>query len=168
MENFFTYYKGYKKDNNKKIINPIFVLAVFVLMALTIIFGFIGIIFSLSQGESFSNIFEIAPVVVILTIFCLILIIPTLIFYLYLRKQKLEKKNWRNVRVYLDDGEELEILVKKDIDSILIKTWKIYKILNDEIINIEAMDKVRFSFKEDKKYYILFNLDDFNMLDIHF
>jgi preprotein translocase subunit SecG len=167
MENYFAYYKGYKEEKVRREINPIIVLAVIILLLLTFIAGMMAIIMSISKGRSFSDTFTKAPILVIMTFISLILFVPSLIFFLYLKKWNKEKKNWKRVTIYLDDDEELSILAKYDSDILYLKTWKTIKILKNQIKEINILDKIKMVISLDKDYYILFKEEDFNLLNTY-
>ena len=167
MENYFKYFKGYKNQKNKKEINPIVVLVVILLMIVTFIAGLMAIIMSISKGRSFNETFNKAPILVIMTFVSIILSIPSIIYYIYLRKWNKEKKTWKNVTVYLDDNEELSILAKYQENILYLKTWKTIKILKDEIKEISIEDKIKMTISLDSDYYILFKEEDFNLLHIY-
>lgn len=88
MENYFAYYKGYKENKNIRNANPILVLAITIVFLLTLAFGLLGIILSLAKGKSFSEIFSLAPILVIMTFLSMILVIPNFLLYFYLIRSK--------------------------------------------------------------------------------
>lgn len=165
MENYFAYYKGYKENKNIRNTNPILVLAILILFLLTIASGLLGIIISLAKGKSFSEIFSLAPILVIMTFLSMLLVIPNFLFYLYLIRSKKEDALWKNIKIYLDDNEEISILAKIDEDILYLKTWKIISIRNEDIEEIIREDKIKMIFRFDKEYYILFNAIDFDALN---
>ena len=165
MENYFAYYKGYKENKNIRNTNPILVLAILILFLLTLAFGLLGIILSLAKGKSFSEIFRLAPILVIMTFLSMLLVIPNFLFYLYLIKSKKEKATWKSIKVYLDDNEEISIQAKIDKDILYLKTWKIISIRKEDIDEIIREDKIKMIFHFDKEYYILFNAIDFDALN---
>lgn len=165
MENYFAYYKGYKENKNIRNTNPILVLAITILLLLTLASGLLGIIISLAKGKSFSEIFSLAPILVIMTFLSILLVIPNFLFYLYLIKSKKEKALWKNIKVYLDDNEEISIQAKVDEDILYLKTWKIISIRKEDIEEIISEDKIKMIFHFDKEYYILFNAIDFDALN---
>ena len=165
MENYFAYYKGYKDNKNIRNTNPILVLASTILLLLTLASGLLGIILSLAKGKSFSEIFSLAPILVIMTFLSMILVIPNFLFYLYLIKSKKEKALWKNIKVYLEDNEEICIQAKIDQDILYLKTWKIISIRKEDIEEIIREDKIKMIFHFDKEYYILFNAIDFDALN---
>ena len=165
MENYFAYYKGYKENKNIRNTNPILVLAITILLLLTLASGLLGIILSLAKGKSFSEIFSLAPILVIMTFLSMLLVIPNFLFYLYLIKSKKEKATWKNIKVYLEDNEEISIQSKIDEDILYLKTWKIISIRKEDIEEIIREDKIKMIFHFDKEYYILFNAIDFDALN---
>ena len=165
MENYFAYYKGYKENKNIRNTNPILVLAITILLLLTLASGLLGIIVSLGKGKSFSEIFSLAPILVIMTFLSMLLVIPNFLFYLYLIKSKKEKATWKNIKIYLDDNEEICIEAKVDEDILYLKTWKIISIRKEDIDEIIREDKIKMIFHFDKEYYILFNAIDFDALN---
>ena len=165
MENYFAYYKGYKENKNIRNTNPILVLAITILLLLTLASGLLGIILSLAKGKSFSEIFSLAPILVIMTFLSMLLVIPNFLFYLYLIKSKKEKATWKNIKVYLEDNEEISIQAKIDQDILYLKTWKIISIRKEDIEEIIREDKIKMIFHFDKEYYILFNAIDFDALN---
>jgi hypothetical protein len=165
MENYFAYYKGYKENKNIRNTNPILVLASTILLLLTLASGLLGIILSLAKGKSFSEIFSLAPILVIMTFLSMLLVIPNFLFYLYLIKSKKEKATWKNINVYLEDNEEISIQSKIDQDILYLKTWKIISIRKEDIEEIIREDKIKMIFHFDKEYYILFNAIDFDALN---
>lgn len=165
MENYFAYYKGYKENKNIRNTNPILVLASTILLLLTLASGLLGIILSLAKGKSFSEIFSLAPILVIMTFLSMLLVIPNFLFYLYLIKSKKEKATWKNIKVYLEDNEEISIQAKIDEDILYLKTWKIISIRKEDIEEIIREDKIKMIFHFDKEYYILFNAIDFDALN---
>lgn len=165
MENYFAYYKGYKENKNIRNTNPILVLASTILLLLTLASGLLGIILSLAKGKSFSEIFSVAPILVIMTFLSMLLVIPNFLFYLYLIKSKKEKALWKNIKVYLEDNEEISIQAKIDQDILYLKTWKIISIRKEDIEEIIREDKIKMIFHFDKEYYILFNAIDFDALN---
>jgi hypothetical protein len=165
MENYFAYYKGYKENKNIRNTNPILVLASTILLLLTLASGLLGIILSLAKGKSFSEIFSVAPILVIMTFLSMLLVIPNFLFYLYLIKSKKEKATWKNIKVYLEDNEEISIQAKIDEDILYLKTWKIISIRKEDIEEIIREDKIKMIFHFDKEYYILFNAIDFDALN---
>lgn len=165
MENYFAYYKGYKENKNIRNTNPILVLASTILLLLTLASGLLGIILSLAKGKSFSEIFSLAPILVIMTFLSIFLVIPNFLFYLYLIKSKKEKALWKNIKVYLEDNEEISIQAKIDQDILYLKTWKIISIRKEDIEEIIREDKIKMIFHFDKEYYILFNAIDFDALN---
>jgi hypothetical protein len=165
MENYFAYYKGYKENKNIRNTNPILVLAITILLLLTLASGLLGIILSLAKGKSFSEIFSVAPILVIMTFLSMLLVIPNFLFYLYLIKSKKEKATWKNIKVYLEDNEEISIQAKIDQDILYLKTWKIISIRKEDIEEIIREDKIKMIFHFDKEYYILFNAIDFDALN---
>lgn len=165
MENYFAYYKGYKENKNIRNTNPILVLASTILLLLTLASGLLGIILSLAKGKSFSEIFSLAPILVIMTFLSMLLVIPNFLFYLYLIKSKKEKALWKNIKVYLEDNEEISIQSKIDEDILYLKTWKIISIRKEDIEEIIREDKIKMIFHFDKEYYILFNAIDFDALN---
>lgn len=165
MENYFAYYKGYKENKNIRNTNPILVLAITILLLLTLASGLLGIILSLAKGKSFSEIFSLAPILVIMTFLSMLLVIPNFLFYLYLIKSKKEKALWKNIKVYLEDNEEISIQAKIDEDILYLKTWKIISIRKEDIEEIIREDKIKMIFHFDKEYYILFNAIDFDALN---
>ncbi len=165
MENYFAYYKGYKENKNIRNTNPILVLASTILLLLTLASGLLGIILSLAKGKSFSEIFSLAPILVIMTFLSMLLVIPNFLFYLYLIKSKKEKATWKNIKVYLEDNEEISIQAKIDQDILYLKTWKIISIRKEDIEEIIREDKIKMIFHFDKEYYILFNAIDFDALN---
>ena len=158
MENYFAYYKGYKENKNIRNTNPILVLAITILLLLTLASGLLGIILSLAKGKSFSEIFSLAPILVIMTFLSMLLVIPNFLFYLYLIKSKKDKALWKNIKVYLEDNEEICIEAKIDEDILYLKTWKIISIRKEDIEEIIREDKIKMIFHFDKEYYILFNV----------
>ena len=166
MENYFAYYKGYKENKNIRNTNPILVLAITIVFLLTLALGLLGIIQSLAKGKSFSEIFSLAPILVIMTFLSMLLVIPNFLFYLYLIKSKKDKALWKNIKIYLDDNEEISILAKIDEDILYLKTWKIISIRKEDIEEIIREDKIKMIFHLDKEYYILFNAIDFDALNI--
>ena len=165
MENYFAYYKGYKENKNIRNTNPILVLASTILLLLTLASGLLGIILSLAKGKSFSEIFSLAPILVIMTFLSMLLVIPNFLIYLYLIKSKKEKATWKNIKVYLEDNEEISIQAKIDQDILYLKTWKIISIRKEDIEEIIREDKIKMIFHFDKEYYILFNAIDFDALN---
>ena len=165
MENYFAYYKGYKENKNIRNTNPILVLASTILLLLTLASGLLGIILSLAKGKSFSEIFSLAPILVIMTFLSMLLVIPNFLFYLYLIKSKKEKATWKNIKVYLENNEEISIQAKIDQDILYLKTWKIISIRKEDIEEIIREDKIKMIFHFDKEYYILFNAIDFDALN---
>ena len=165
MENYFAYYKGYKENKNIRNTNPILVLASTILLLLTLASGLLGIILSLAKGKSFSEIFSLAPILVIMTFLSMLLVISNFLFYLYLIKSKKEKATWKNIKVYLEDNEEISIQSKIDQDILYLKTWKIISIRKEDIEEIIREDKIKMIFHFDKEYYILFNAIDFDALN---
>ena len=165
MENYFAYYKGYKENKNIRNTNPILVLSITILLLLTLASGLLGIILSLAKGKSFSEIFSLAPILVIMTFLSMLLVIPNFLFYLYLIKSKKEKATWKNIKVYLDDNEEISIQAKIEEDILYLKTWKIISIRKEDIEEIIREDKIKMIFHFDKEYYILFNATDFDALN---
>ena len=165
MENYFAYYKGYKENKNIRNTNPILVLAITILLLLTLASGLLGIILSLAKGKSFSEIFSLAPILVIMTFLSMLLVIPNFLFYLYLIKSKKDKALWKNIKVYLEDNEEICIEAKIDEDILYLKTWKIISIRKEDIEEIIREDKIKMIFHFDKEYYILFNAIDFDALN---
>ena len=165
MENYFAYYKGYKENKNIRNTNPILVLASTILLLLTLASGLLGIILSLAKGKSFSEIFSLAPILVIMIFLSMLLVIPNFLFYLYLIKSKKEKATWKNIKVYLEDNEEISIQAKIDQDILYLKTWKIISIRKEDIEEIIREDKIKMIFHFDKEYYILFNAIDFDALN---
>lgn len=165
MENYFAYYKGYKENKNIRNTNPILVLAITILLLLTLASGLLGIILSLAKGKNFSEIFSLAPILVIMTFLSMLLVIPNFLFYLYLIKSKKEKATWKNIKVYLEDNEEISIQSKIDEDILYLKTWKIISIRKEDIEEIIREDKIKMIFHFDKEYYILFNAIDFDALN---
>lgn len=165
MENYFAYYKGYKENKNIRNTNPILVLASTILLLLTLASGLLGIILSLAKGKSFSEIFSLAPILVIMTFLSMLFVIPNFLFYLYLIKSKKEKATWKNIKVYLEDNEEISIQAKIDQDILYLKTWKIISIRKEDIEEIIREDKIKMIFHFDKEYYILFNAIDFDALN---
>ena len=166
MENYFAYYKGYKENKNIRNTNPILVLAILILFLLTLAFGLLGIILSLAKGKSFSEIFRLAPILVIMTFLSMLLVIPNFLFYLYLIRSKKDKALWKNIKIYLDDNEEISIQAKIDKDILYLKTWKMISIRKEDIEEIIREDKIKMIFHLDKEYYILFNTIDFDALNI--
>ena len=166
MENYFAYYKGYKENKNIRNTNPILVLAITILFLLTLASGLLGIILSLAKGKSFSEIFSLAPILVIMTFLSMLLVIPNFLFYLYLIKSKKDNATWKSIKIYLDDNEEMSILAKIDEDILYLKTWKIISIRKEDIEEIIREDKIKMIFHFDKEYYILFNAIDFDALNI--
>ena len=166
MENYFAYYKGYKENKNIRNTNPILVLAITIVFLLTLALGLLGIIQSLAKGKSFSEIFRLAPILVIMTFLSMILVIPNFLFYLYLIRNKKDKALWKNIKIYLDDNEEISIQAKIDKDILYLKTWKIISIRKEDIEEIIREDKIKMIFHLDKEYYILFNTIDFDALNI--
>ena len=165
MENYFAYYKGYKENKNIRNTNPILVLASTILLLLTLASGLLGIILSLAKGKSFSEIFSLAPILVIMTFLSMLLVIPNFLFYLYLIKSKKDNATWKNIKVYLEDNEEICIQAKIDQDILYLKTWKIISIRKEDIEEIIRKDKIKMIFHFDKEYYILFNAIDFDALN---
>ena len=165
MENYFAYYKGYKENKNIRNTNPILVLAITILLLLTLASGLLGIILSLAKGKSFSEIFSLAPILVIMTFLSMLLVIPNFLFYLYLIKSKKDNATWKNIKVYLEDNEEICIQAKIDQDILYLKTWKIISIRKEDIEEIIREDKIKMIFHFDKEYYILFNAIDFDALN---
>ena len=165
MENYFAYYKGYKENKNIRNTNPILVLAITILLLLTLASGLLGIILSLAKGKSFSEIFSLAPILVIMTFLSMLLVIPNFLFYLYLIKSKKDNATWKNIKVYLEDNEEICIEAKIDEDILYLKTWKIISIRKEDIEEIIREDKIKMIFHFDKEYYILFNAIDFDALN---
>ena len=165
MENYFAYYKGYKENKNIRNTNPILVLASTILLLLTLASGLLGIILSLAKGKSFSEIFSLAPILVIMTFLSMLLVIPNFLFYLYLIKSKKEKATWKNIKVYLEDNEEISIQAKIDEDILYLKSWKIISIRIEDKEEIIREDKIKMIFHFDKEYYILFNAIDFDALN---
>jgi len=165
MENYFAYYKGYKENKNIRNTNPILVLAITIVFLLTLALGLLGIIFSLAKGKSFSEIFSLAPILVIMTFLSMLLVIPNFLFYLYLIRSKKDKALWKNIKIYLDDNEEICIQAKIDEDILYLKTWKIISIRKEDIEEIIREDKIKMIFHLDKEYYILFNAIDFDALN---
>ena len=154
MENYFAYYKGYKENKNIRNTNPILVLAITILLLLTLASGLLGIILSLAKGKSFSEIFSLAPILVIMTFLSMLLVIPNFLFYLYLIKSKKDKALWKNIKVYLEDNEEICIEAKIDEDILYLKTWKIISIRKEDIEEIIREDKIKMIFHFDKEYLI--------------
>ena len=165
MENYFAYYKGYKENKNIRNTNPILVLAILILFLLTLASGLFGIILSLAKGKSFSEIFSLAPILIIMTFLSMLLVMPNFLFYLYLIKSKKDNATWKNIKVYLEDNEEISILAKIDEDILYLKTWKIISIRKEDIEEIIREDKIKMIFHFDKEYYILFNAIDFDALN---
>ena len=165
MENYFAYYKGYKENKNIRNTNPILVLAITILFLLTLASGLFGIILSLAKGKSFSEIFSLAPILVIMTFLSMLLVIPNFLFYLYLIKSKKDNATWKNIKVYLENNEEISIQAKIDQDILYLKTWKIISIRKEDIEEIIREDKIKMIFHFDKEYYILFNAIDFDALN---
>lgn len=165
MENYFAYYKGYKENKNIRNTNPILVLAITIVFLLTIASGLLGIIQSLAKGKSFSEIFSLAPILVIMTFLSMLLVIPNFLFYLYLIRSKKEDALWKNIKIYLDDNEEISIQAKIDKNILYLKTWKIISIRKEDIEEIIREDKIKMIFHFDKEYYILFNAIDFDALN---
>ena len=165
MENYFAYYKGYKENKNIRNTNPILVLAITIVFLLTLASGLLGIILSLAKGKSFSEIFSLAPILVIMTFLSMLLVIPNFLFYLYLIKSKKEKATWKNIKVYLENNEEIYVDAKIDEDILYLKTWKIISIRKEDIEEIIREDKIKMIFHFDKEYYILFNAIDFDALN---
>ena len=165
MENYFAYYKGYKENKNIRNTNPILVLAITIVFLLTLASGLLGIILSLAKGKSFSEIFSLAPILVIMTFLSMLLVIPNFLFYLYLIKSKKDNATWKNIKVYLENKEEISILAKIDEDILYLKTWKIISIRKEDIEEIIREDKIKMIFHFDKEYYILFNAIDFDALN---
>ena len=166
MENYFAYYKGYKENKNIRNTNPILVLAITIVFLLTLALGLLGIIQSLAKGKSFSEIFSLAPILVIMTFLSMLLVIPNFLFYLYLIRNKKDKALWKNIKIYLDDNEEISIQAKIDKDILYLKTWKMISIRKEDIEEIIREDKIKMIFHLDKEYYILFNAIDFDALNI--
>lgn len=166
MENYFAYYKGYKENKNIRNTNPILVLAITIVFLLTLALGLLGIIQSLAKGKSFSEIFRLAPILVIMTFLSMLLVIPNFLFYLYLIRNKKDKALWKNIKIYLDDNEEISIQAKIDKDILYLKTWKMISIRKEDIEEIIREDKIKMIFHLDKEYYILFNAIDFDALNI--
>ena len=166
MENYFAYYKGYKENKNIRNTNPILVLAITIVFLLTLALGLLGIIQSLAKGKSFSEIFSLAPILVIMTFLSMLLVIPNFLFYLYLIRNKKDKALWKSIKIYLDDNEEISIQAKIDEDILYLKTWKIISIRKEDIDEIIREDKIKMIFHFDKEYYILFNAIDFDALNI--
>ena len=165
MENYFAYYKGYKENKNIRNTNPILVLAITILFLLTLASGLFGIILSLAKGKSFSEIFSLAPILVIMTFLSMLPVIPNFLFYLYLIKSKKDNATWKNIKVYLENNEEISIQAKIDQDILYLKTWKIISIRKEDIEEIIREDKIKMIFHFDKEYYILFNAIDFDALN---
>ena len=107
----------------------------------------------------------LAPILVIMTFLSIFLVIPNFLFYLYLIKSKKEKALWKNIKVYLEDNEEISIQAKIDQDILYLKTWKIISIRKEDIEEIIREDKIKMIFHFDKEYYILFNAIDFDALN---
>ncbi len=166
MENYFAYYKGYKENKNIRNTNPILVLAITIVFLLTLALGLLGIIQSLAKGKSFSEIFSLAPILVIMTFLSMLLVIPNFLFYLYLIRNKKDKALWKSIKIYLDDNEEISIQAKIDKDILYLKTWKMISIRKEDIEEIIREDKIKMIFHLDKEYYILFNAIDFDALNI--
>ena len=166
MENYFAYYKGYKENKNIRKTNPILVLAITIVFLLTLALGLLGIIISLAKGKSFSEIFHLAPILVIMTFLSMLLVIPNFLFYFYLIRNKKDKALWKSIKVYLDDNEEICIEAKVDENILYLKTWKIISIRKEDIEEIIREDKIKMIFHFDKEYYILFNAIDFDALNI--
>ena len=165
MENYFAYYNGYKENKNIRKTNPILVFAITIVFLLTLAFGLLGIILSLVKGKSFSEIFSLAPILVLMTFLSMILVIPNFLFYFYLIKSKKEDALWKNIRIYLEDNLEISIQAKVDEDILYLKTWKIISIRKEDIEEIIREDKIKMIFHLDKEYYILFNPIDFDALN---
>ena len=165
MENYFAYYKGYKENKNIRKINPILVFAITIVFLLTLSFGLLGIILSLAKGKSFSEIFSLAPILVLMTFLSMILVMPNLLFYFYLIKSKKDDALWKNIKIYLEDNEEISIQAKVDEDILYLKTWKIISIRKEDIQEVIREDKIKMIFHSDKEYYILFNPIDFDALN---
>ena len=165
MENYFAYYKGYKENKNIRNTNPILVLAITIVFLLTLALGLLGIIQSLAKGKSFSEIFSLAPILVIMTFLSMLLVIPNFLFYLYLIRNKKDKALWKNIKIYLDDNEEICIEAKVDEDILYLKTWKMISIRKEDIEEIIREDKIKMIFHLDKECYILFNAIDFDALN---
>ena len=166
MENYFAYYKGYKENKNIRNTNPILVLAITIVFLLTLALGLLGIIQSLAKGKSFSEIFSLAPILVIMTFLSMLLVIPNFLLYLYLIRNKKDKALWKSIKIYLDDNEEISIQAKIDKDILYLKTWKMISIRKEDIEEIIREDKIKMIFHLDKEYYILFNAIDFDALNI--
>ena len=165
MENYFAYYKGYKENKNIRNTNPILVLAITIVFLLTLASGLLGIIQSLAKGKSFSEIFSLAPILVIMTFLSMLLVIPNFLFYLYLIRRKKDDALWKNIKIYLDDNEEISVQAKIDEDILYLKTWKIISIRKEDTEEIIREDKIKMIFHFDKEYYILFNAIDFDALN---
>jgi len=165
MENYFAYYKGYKENKNIRNTNPILVLAITILLLLTLASGLLGIILSLAKGKSFSEIFSLAPILVIMTFLSMLLVIPNFLFYLYLIRRKKDDALWKNIKIYLDDNEEISVQAKIDEDILYLKTWKIISIRKEDTEEIIREDKIKMIFHFDKEYYILFHAIDFDALN---
>lgn len=165
MENYFAYYKGYKENKNIRNTNPILVLAITIVFLLTLASGLLGIILSLAKGKSFSEIFSLAPILVIMTFLSMLLVIPNFLFYLYLIRRKKDDALWKNIKIYLDDNEEISVQAKIDEDILYLKTWKIISIRKEDTEEIIREDKIKMIFHFDKEYYILFNAIDFDALN---
>ena len=146
MENYFAYYNGYKENKNIRKTNPILIFAITIVFLLTLAFGLLGIILSLAKGKSFSEIFSLAPILVLMTFLSMILVIPNFLFYFYLIKSKKEDALWKNIKIYLEDNLEISIQAKVDEDILYLKTWKIISIRKEDIEEIIREDKIKMIF----------------------
>ena len=146
MENYFAYYNGYKENKNIRKTNPILIFAITIVFLLTLAFGLLGIILSLAKGKSFSEIFSLAPILVLMTFLSMILVIPNFLLYLYLIRSKKEDALWKNIKIFLEDNEEISIQAKIDEDILYLKTWKMISIRKEDIEEIIREDKIKMIF----------------------
>ena len=122
------------------------IFAITIVFLLTLAFGLLGIILSLAKGKSFSEIFSLAPILVLMTFLSMILVIPNFLFYFYLIKSKKEDALWKNIKIYLEDNLEISIQAKVDEDILYLKTWKIISIRKEDIEEIIREDKIKMIF----------------------
>ena len=157
MENYFLYFKGYKKEDSKEI-NKYIIFSFMVLFLLTFIVGFIVITIAKIKGLTFKEIYEISPIVTIYSFISLILGI----FFTYLSIKRIKKENYQDISFYLDDNEIINAKYVIKDDVLKIKTWKIDIINKKDINGVFSNNLVKIIFNyQDKEYYLLVNKETY-------
>jgi hypothetical protein len=124
-----------------------------------------GIIFSLAKGNSIKEVFQISPIVFIMTILSFFLIFPFLYYFISLIQKN--KENWSLISLYLDEEDEIKLYARLYDKTFYIKGNELLSLSLDEISRYERNTYIRIEFmKENKEYFILFNEKDFDKLNL--